>query len=58
MEGWERMEPSVGSGWQDTEATCTELARRGVTFTQAPTKMRWGTFADLDANEFLLTEGP
>ena len=60
MEDWERRKPSVVFGCENTEATHQELRQRGVEFTQAPTKMAWGTFAifvDPDGNEFVLTEG-
>ena len=60
MEDWEQRKPSIVFGCEDAEATYDELVKRGVSFTQKPTKMKWGTFAifsDPDGNEFVLTEG-
>jgi catechol 2,3-dioxygenase-like lactoylglutathione lyase family enzyme len=42
----------------DVEATCRELAARGVTFIKEPEKADWGTsaiFADPDGNQFVLS---
>ena len=44
----------------DVEATYRQLRQRGVTFSQAPQKQPWGTFAkfkDPDGNEFVLSSG-
>ena len=44
----------------DVEATYRQLRQRGVTFSQAPQKQPWGTFAkfkDPDGNEFVLSAG-
>ena len=60
MKGWEEMKPSIVFGCPDTEAAYQHLTGKGVTFTQKPTEMAWGTFAtfqDQDGNQFLLTEG-
>ena len=42
----------------DVEKTHTELAKRGVEFTQVPKKESWGTsaiFKDIDGNTFVLS---
>jgi predicted enzyme related to lactoylglutathione lyase len=42
----------------DVEKTHAEYAKRGVHFSQPPTKQPWGTFAtfkDVDGNEFVLS---
>jgi predicted enzyme related to lactoylglutathione lyase len=42
----------------DVEKTHSELAQRGVEFTQAPKKESWGTsaiFKDIDGNTFVLS---
>jgi predicted enzyme related to lactoylglutathione lyase len=42
----------------DVEKTHSELAQRGVEFTQAPKKESWGTsaiFRDVDGNTFVLS---
>ncbi len=60
MKDWQERKPSIVFGCEDVEATHRELSASGVTFTQAPKKMPWGTFAvfaDPDGNEFVLTEG-
>ena len=60
MEDWGQRKPSIVFGCENAEATHDELVKRGVSFTQKPTKMKWGTFAifsDQDSNEFVLTEG-
>jgi predicted enzyme related to lactoylglutathione lyase len=41
----------------DVEKTHQELTKRGVEFSQGPTKQPWGTFAifkDVDGNQFVL----
>ncbi len=61
MEDWEQRKPSIVLGCEDTESTYRALSERGVDFTQAPTKIPWGTFAtfvDPDGNEFVLAQGP
>jgi predicted enzyme related to lactoylglutathione lyase len=60
MKDWQERKPSIVLGCEDVEATHRELSESGVTFTQEPKKMPWGTFAvfaDPDGNEFVLTEG-
>ena len=60
MEDWEKRKPSIVFGCRDIETTTAELVEQSVTFTQKPTKMKWGTFAifsDLDGTEFVLAEG-
>jgi predicted enzyme related to lactoylglutathione lyase len=42
----------------DVEATCHQLAERGVELTAPPTQTHWGSFAkfkDPDGNEFVLS---
>ena len=60
----EGMEGQIGSfsrivfHCDDVRATYEELRGRGVTFTQEPTELAWGTFAsfvDPDGNSFALT---
>lgn len=61
MDGWESMKPSIMFGTTNVEASHGELEAKGVKFTQAPTKMNWGTFAkfmDPDGNEFVITDAP
>jgi predicted enzyme related to lactoylglutathione lyase len=58
MPDWAEKRPSVVFHCPDVEATCRELAARGVAITTQPTPMAWGTFAafaDPDGNEFGLT---
>jgi lactoylglutathione lyase len=45
MAGWETMKPSIVFACESVEATHAALERGGVAFTQAPTRMAWGTSA-------------
>src|SRR5947209_4182061 len=45
MAGWESLKPSVVFGSEDIAATHGELSARGVSFTQAPATLPWGTYA-------------
>ena len=59
MKDWEAMKPSIVFACDSVATTHAELARRGVAFTQEPTRQAWGTFAKLvdpDGNEFVLTD--
>jgi predicted enzyme related to lactoylglutathione lyase len=41
----------------DVEKTYTELKKKGVEFSEGPTKQEWGTYAvfkDVDGNQFVL----
>ena len=58
MPAWQELKPSVVFQCDNVEATCKELAARGVAITGPPRIMAWGVyakFADPDGNEFLLT---
>jgi len=58
MPAWKELKPSVVFQCDNVEATCKELAAKGVSITGQPRVMGWGIyakFADLDGNEFLLT---
>jgi predicted enzyme related to lactoylglutathione lyase len=58
MPSWKVLKPSLLFKCDDVEATCLELAAKGVRITEPPRALGWGTyarFADPDGNEFLLT---
>ena len=60
MQDWDRRKPSVVFACRDIEAEYKRLSGLGVTFSQTPTRMKWGAFAvfqDPDGNEFVLSEG-
>jgi catechol 2,3-dioxygenase-like lactoylglutathione lyase family enzyme len=52
---------SIVFSTDDIQSTYEELSRRGVNFTEKPTRQVWGDvqaqFADPDGNVFLLVEG-
>lgn len=59
MQDWAQRKPSVVFECDDVEQKYEELLSRGVTFTQAPKEMPWGTFAifaDPEGNWFGLRE--
>ena len=58
MPDWAELKPSIVFHCPDVEALCPELESRGVSVTQQPVKMAWGTFAqfaDPDGNSFGVT---
>ena len=60
MPNWQELKPSIVFECDDIQRTYESLKNKGVEFTEGPTKMAWGTYAnfrDTDGNEFLL-KGP
>jgi predicted enzyme related to lactoylglutathione lyase len=58
MPNWAELKPSIVFSSKDVEATCRELAAKGVPITEGPKKMAWGTYAkikDPDGNEFVIS---